>query len=170
MARRSAAADVVEIARLEKVDVAIETERPPQGQLGVVLVEPVDLMQRRLDRDFVVPIDRGRTAEALIALEDQDAQAGAGTESPAVKPPSPEPITIASYVRAIACSFAGLAVGEREANALTEVMNADAIGTDQARASHLAMPANRGDCRDAAECVIFPPKQIQGSARGSAHD
>src|SRR4029079_17461871 len=34
---------------------------------------------------------------------------------------------------------------------------------DQARAPYLFMPPNRGDCRDAAECVIFPSSQIKNT-------
>ena len=54
------------------------------------------VVQRSLDRELTMAIGGGGSAEALVTLEDEHALSGRAAKAPAVRPPSPEPITMTS--------------------------------------------------------------------------
>src|SRR5215469_1774617 len=62
-------AHLVEVADIDKGEIALEPQRAKDRQLGVVIVEPVDLVQGRFDRQRSVAIDGGCTAADVATLE-----------------------------------------------------------------------------------------------------
>lgn len=80
MARQGTAAHFVKVADIDELQVAAETERSEQPDLRILLVQAVDLMQRRLDSKTIVAIDRRGAAKRVVAFEHEHAPARAGAK------------------------------------------------------------------------------------------
>jgi hypothetical protein len=61
-----AAAHLEEIADVDELEPPVEAKGSDRRQLRILVVERVDLVQRGLDGETIVPIDRRRPAEDVV--------------------------------------------------------------------------------------------------------
>ena len=74
------ASHFVQIADVDERDVAIEAERSQDRRLRILGIEPIDLVERRLDGKCAMQIDRCSSAEILVTLEHQNPVPGSCIE------------------------------------------------------------------------------------------
>src|SRR5262249_40725048 len=76
------ASHLIERADVDKLEIAVKPERAQQRELWVVVVEAVDLVQRRLDGEAAAAIHGGGAAEIIVAFDEEHSPSGARVERP----------------------------------------------------------------------------------------
>ena len=76
------ASHFVQVADIDERDVVVKTERSQNRHLRIVGIKPVDLVQRRLDRQRAMTIDRRSAAEIVVTLQNKELGARRGYRAP----------------------------------------------------------------------------------------
>ena len=99
----SRAAQLIEVAHLDEAHGVEQPDGAERALLRVALVEAVELVERRLDRQVAAPEGADRAAEVLVRSRTRTRRPRRPTAA-AVRPPRPEPTTTASKRRSAAAT------------------------------------------------------------------
>ena len=90
-----AAAHLVKMADVDELKVAVEAEGSDQPGLRIVLVKTVDLVQRRFDGKSIVTVYVAAPPKLSLRSRTRTRKPARAHNAAAVRPPRPEPMTIA---------------------------------------------------------------------------